>query len=472
MDAVVGHTVLREVVRPNLLRALARPDLRTARRCELGLLLLALVLVEPRSKHAHRLRLVLELRLLVLHRDDGAGGNVRDAHGGVGRVHALAARPGRAVDVDLQVVLVDLHFDLFGLRHHRDRRSGCVDASLRLGLGNALHAVRAAFPLEDRVRAVALDGDRHLLDAAELVRRAAERLGLPAATLRIARQHPQHLGCPERRLVAPDPLANLEDHVLAVGGVGLDERELQIGLEALRLESEVLQETRQLRVVLRVLEITHHLAPALRQLVRGFELLQPAARVGRLAMVVVDRRIGHALLRLAVLALELVDQRVDRHRAQAMTSTRRASAGRSCPSSRSTSRSARIETSSWSSEGSRVVSRCSHRPGASSVIRSLLSVCLPAKRITSYARPAITGSSRMRLAISQGHEGWPMKAKTKIAITITQRRNAVPQRGWINEKRWTFSGVSSSPASSALIALCSAPWYWKTRRRSGSSEIT
>ena len=78
----------------------------------------------------------------------------------------------------------------------------------------------------------------------------------------------------------------------------------------------------------------------------------------------------------------------------------------------------------------------------------------------------------MRLAISHGHEGWPTKANTKIAITITQSRNAVPQRGWISEKRCTFSGVSSSPASSALIALCSAPWYWKTRRRSGSSEMT
>ena len=46
----------------------------------------------------------------------------------------------------------------------------------------------------------------------------------------------------------------------------------------------------------------------------------------------------------------------------AITSTRR-SAGVSRPSRSSTSRSARIETSSWSSVGSRVVSRCSQRPG-------------------------------------------------------------------------------------------------------------
>ena len=60
-------------------------------------------------------------------------------------------------------------------------------------------------------------------------------------------------------------------------------------------------------------------------------------------------------------------------------------------------------------------------------------MCLPAKRISSYAIPAITGSSRMRVAISQYHAGRPKNAKTKIAITITQSRNAVPQRGWISE---------------------------------------
>src|SRR5581483_6051822 len=54
----------------------------------------------------------------------------------------------------------------------------------------------------------------------------------------------------------------------------------------------------------------------------------------------------------------------------------------------------------------------------------------------------------------------------------THSRNAVPQRGWMSEYRCTTSGSSSSPASYALIALCSAAWYWKTRFKSGSSEIS
>ncbi len=53
-----------------------------------------------------------------------------------------------------------------------------------------------------------------------------------------------------------------------------------------------------------------------------------------------------------------------------------------------------IDTSSWSSVGSRVVRRCSQRPGASSVISTRLSECRPAKRISSYAIPAITGRRR------------------------------------------------------------------------------
>ncbi len=39
----------------------------------------------------------------------------------------------------------------------------------------------------------------------------------------------------------------------------------------------------------------------------------------------------------------------------------------------------------------------------------------------------------MRLTISQYQAGRPSSANTKTLITITQSRNAVPQRGWISE---------------------------------------
>src|SRR5207302_7573234 len=181
--AVVGEAVLGEVVGADLLGALAGADLGAARGGLLGLLPLALQLVEPRAQDAHRLVLVLELRLLVLHRDDDAGRDVRDAHRGIGRVHRLPARAGRAVDVDLQVVRVDVDLDLLRLRHDGDRGRRGVDASLALGVGHALHAVRPTLVLEDGVRAVALDRERDLLVAAAVTRARAELLGLEAAAL-------------------------------------------------------------------------------------------------------------------------------------------------------------------------------------------------------------------------------------------------------------------------------------------------
>ena len=142
----------REVVGADLLRALAGADLRAAVGGELGLLLGELGLVEPRAQDLHRALAVLQLRLLVLHRDDDAGRLVRDPHRGVGRVDRLAARARRAVDVDLEVVRVDLDVDVLGLGQHRDGRRRGVDAALRLGLRHALDAVRAALELEDASR--------------------------------------------------------------------------------------------------------------------------------------------------------------------------------------------------------------------------------------------------------------------------------------------------------------------------------
>src|SRR5207244_12931780 len=115
---------------------------------------------------------------------------VRDPDGRVGRVHALPARPGRAVDVDLEVVRIDLDLDLLRFGHDRDGRRRRVDPALRLGLRDALDAMRAALPLEDGVGAVALDRERDLLEADAVVRARAELLDLEPAPLRVAGEHP------------------------------------------------------------------------------------------------------------------------------------------------------------------------------------------------------------------------------------------------------------------------------------------
>ena len=80
----------------------------------------------------------------------------------------------------------------------------------------------------------------------------------------------------------------------------------------------------------------------------------------------------------------------------------------------------------------------------------------------------------MREAKSNG-SGTPargMRLKKKMLITTTISRKVVPQRVCAVEKRSTSAGVSGRLASWALIALCSAPWYAKTRLTSLISPIS
>ena len=224
------------------------------------------------------------------------------------------AGAGRAHDVDTEVVLVNLDLDLLGLRHDSHRRGRGVDPPLRLGLGNALHAVRSALELEDRERALALHGEHGLLDTASLALARRERLGLEAQALGVPREHPAHVPRPERRLIAAHTLPDLDDHILLVGGVALDERELEFAFEPVDLGFELRHLVCEARVAPRDLEILLRLTPLVRQPLRRLELLQTAPAVGSLTVVVVDRRVGHALLRFRVGAVQLVDEALDRHR--------------------------------------------------------------------------------------------------------------------------------------------------------------
>src|SRR3954451_22648082 len=106
--------------------------------------------------------------------------------------------------------------------------------------------MRAALPLEHRVRAVALDREHGLLDAAGFALARGKRLRLEAATLGVALQHPRDVRGPERSLVAADTLAHLDDHVLRIRRVLLDERELQLLLDARDLALVVRNHLREL----------------------------------------------------------------------------------------------------------------------------------------------------------------------------------------------------------------------------------
>ena len=67
----------------------------------------------------------------------------------------------------------------------------------------------------------------------------------------------------------------------------------------------------ELGIVLGVGEVGAGALPGDGELVRRLELLQPAADVGRLAMIVVDGRVGQPSLQVGVGALELLDEWFD-----------------------------------------------------------------------------------------------------------------------------------------------------------------
>ena len=94
------------------------------------------------------------LGTIVLALGDDAGGQVGDADGAVGLVDVLAARAAGAEGVDAQVGRVQLHLrGGVGLGQHGDGAGAGVDATLRLGGGNALHAVAAGLELQPAVHA-------------------------------------------------------------------------------------------------------------------------------------------------------------------------------------------------------------------------------------------------------------------------------------------------------------------------------
>src|SRR3984893_4634516 len=179
-DAVIGHAILRIVVGANFFGTVAGLDLSAALGGQRGLLLFHFLFVEAGAKDAHGLGAIFDLRFFVLLGDDQAAGNVGNAHGGVGRVHGLAAGTGGAEGVDAQVLGFDFDVDVVGFRQDGYRGGGSVNAALLLGGRDALHAMHAAFVFELGIDLVALDGGDDFFHAALGGGRAFEDFDFPA----------------------------------------------------------------------------------------------------------------------------------------------------------------------------------------------------------------------------------------------------------------------------------------------------
>src|SRR3546814_20022118 len=116
---------------------------------------------------------------------------MRDADRAVCRVDMLAARPARAVNVDLEVAVVDRDVDFLGFGQHSDGCGAGVDAPLAFGRGDTLDAVNAAFEFPFGEHTLHAHRCDDLLVTAALAIARRNNFDLPALTTGVAALHAQ-----------------------------------------------------------------------------------------------------------------------------------------------------------------------------------------------------------------------------------------------------------------------------------------
>src|SRR5258708_15990892 len=118
----------------------------------------------------------------------------------------LTARARGAKRVDAQIRRIQLdRLDFFQLRKDGHCAGRGMNASLRLGGGHALHAVRSGFEFEQRIRPAADDAADDFLVAAMLARTFAQNLDAPTLGFGITRVPPAQSAPNDPRPVPPRP---------------------------------------------------------------------------------------------------------------------------------------------------------------------------------------------------------------------------------------------------------------------------
>ena len=238
---------------------------------------------------------------------------MRHADRGIRGVHGLAARAGAHEDVDFEILRIDFNLIvvLVGLREHDDARRGGLDASLRFGDGDALHAVHATLVLERRPHAVfggggsfGADRQLHVLDAAKL----GGVLGLhgdgPSALFGVSGVHAQQIAGEQRGLLAAGAGLDLHDRVARVVGITWNQRGAQLLLGRRQLAFQTLGLLGEIGV------LGSHLASRFQIVlhllvggVRGDDGLQfrmTATKLAHLVRIGRDIRLGHPLFDIVV----------------------------------------------------------------------------------------------------------------------------------------------------------------------------
>mmetsp|Transcript_4700 Transcript_4700/g.16222 ORF Transcript_4700/g.16222 Transcript_4700/m.16222 type:complete len:359 (-) Transcript_4700:314-1390(-) len=224
---MVRYAAVLPVVRPNLFAARSGADLRLAAVGNLRELLLELHLVELGAQHLEGSLFVLELRASLRAEDADPRRLVHEIHRRLHLVDVLPARSAAPRGANLDVGVVDLDVDVVHLGHDSDGGGARLHAPLRLGDGDALHAVHARLPLEATVHLVPLELEHGFAVAPAVVGAKLHELRLPTHTLGVPLVHAHEFARPQARLVAARARAHLEHDVLAVERVGRQEQDRQ-----------------------------------------------------------------------------------------------------------------------------------------------------------------------------------------------------------------------------------------------------
>src|SRR6202521_2542333 len=471
LDPVVGNPVLLEVVGADLFRPSAAAN-HAAPLCAGGRLLLGKFhVVEASAKDAESLLPVLQLRLLVLHAHHQPGRLMRHPDRGVCRVDALSAGSGGGRCLDLEVLWFDFDLDRVGLRHHRDSGGGRMDTSLGLGLWHALHAMHATLVFQERIGALPVYLEHDLVESPMLARRDVDNLDLPALALGPFRVHTEKVGREEGRLLPTLRTLDLDHDVPIVVWILGQKENLELLIKLPDLRQRPVLFCAQVFLHLLIFFLLEHRS-------RGFQLVaRGAICVVRLDDVPYAPLLAGELRELGVVHCHVGPTHL---RFDLVVSTRdrvepidHAAAPAVSSSPWRALLNAVMATSSMSSEGSRVVNFCVPSTGSSKTRTTGLWRWRAMKRMSSKPAPAISGMASTRLATSQNQFGWN-SATTLNTITLTTSttsKNPVPHRGCSRLARRTDGMSSGHPDSNALMVLCSAPWYWKTRRTSGNSAM-
>ena len=150
---------------------------------------------------------------------------MNDTHRRIGRVDALPTRAAGTLNVDFELLRIDLHVDLLGLRQHRDRHRRRMNPSVGLRHRHPLHPMNPTLEFELLIDIRARDQKNHLLEPTPLRRAAAHRLDLPAAPIRILRIGAKQLRGEKTRLVSTRPSSDFHHGVSRIRRVRRDHRE-------------------------------------------------------------------------------------------------------------------------------------------------------------------------------------------------------------------------------------------------------